>query len=109
MRKKVSTDLRGKIAVDRKVIPFQQVADHASGDQSTDVRGIHDCLAVPHGEVRACLCGPFCTRQPSWICTPACRIRRASRNNSLPRGEIKGDDAALRTYYWSSLETSIGD
>jgi hypothetical protein len=59
MRKKVSTDLGGKIAVDRKIVPFQQVADHSSGDQSTDVRGIHVALPSPAEKFELACAAPF--------------------------------------------------
>jgi len=41
MRKEVSADRRREVAVDRKIVPFEHVADHASGDHSAYLGGNH--------------------------------------------------------------------
>src|SRR5215831_12986513 len=41
MRKKVTTDLWCEIAVDRKIIPFERVPDHAGGNYSASLCGVH--------------------------------------------------------------------
>src|SRR5215470_6578703 len=41
MRKKVTTDLCCEIAVDRKIVPFERVPDHAGGNYSASLCGVH--------------------------------------------------------------------
>jgi hypothetical protein len=41
MREEVTPDLGCEVAVDRKVVPFEHVADHARRDHSGSVRGVH--------------------------------------------------------------------
>src|SRR5215472_6131102 len=41
MREELPADRRREVAVDRKIVPFEHVTDHARGDHSTCLRGIH--------------------------------------------------------------------
>jgi hypothetical protein len=41
MRKKVTTDLCCEIGVDRKIVPFERVPDHAGGNYSASLCGVH--------------------------------------------------------------------
>src|SRR5215471_13441234 len=41
MREELPANRRREIAVDRKIVPFEHVTDHARGDHSTCLRGIH--------------------------------------------------------------------
>src|SRR5215831_17641151 len=41
MREELAADRRGKVSIDRKIVPFQKVTDHSRGDYSAYVRGLH--------------------------------------------------------------------
>jgi hypothetical protein len=41
MGKEVTTYLRREVAVDRKIVPFEHVPDHAGGNHPRYVRSIH--------------------------------------------------------------------
>ena len=41
MREEVATDLCCEVTVDRKIVPFEHVADHSSRDHPAYVRGVH--------------------------------------------------------------------
>src|SRR5271165_3759312 len=41
MRKKVATYLCCEVAVDRKIVPFERVADHTGGNYSASLCGVH--------------------------------------------------------------------
>src|SRR5262245_57399112 len=41
MREELPANRRRKVAVDRKIVPLEHVTDHARGDHSTCLRGIH--------------------------------------------------------------------
>src|SRR5262245_62776163 len=41
MREELPANRRREVAVDRKIVPFEHVTDHARGDHSTCLRGIH--------------------------------------------------------------------
>src|SRR5260370_42697538 len=41
MGKEVTTKLCCEVAVDRKIVPFERVPDHAGGDYSASLCGVH--------------------------------------------------------------------
>jgi hypothetical protein len=51
VRKELPADLGGEIAVDREIIPFEHVADHARSDHPACARVVH--LAAPNQTARA--------------------------------------------------------
>src|SRR5262249_11097480 len=84
VREEVMADRGGEIAVDRKVVPFEHVADQAGGDHPAHLRRIH--LAFP-ASYRSL--GATVSFDNSWFCfsTTVLNARSADGMGVFPHWE----------------------